>query len=161
MADTKSKSKRSKSSSGSKSSRGSSGSKGSSRSKSTSSSKSSSGSKGSSRSKSRSGSSGSSGSSSRSTSSSSSGGSKKRSAREIAIDAVREVQDLMGRPVESVTGIDKNGNEWTVTLEVVELERIPNTTDVLGVYEVTVDKDGEMTGARRTRRFYRSEAGED
>ena len=149
VAETKAKSKRSKSSSGSKSSKSSSGSRGSS------------GSKGSSGSSGSSGSKGSSGSSSRSSSSSSSGGSKKRSAREIAIDAVREVQDLMGRPVESVTGIDKDGSEWTVTLEVVELERIPNTTDVLGVYEVTVDKDGEMTGARRTRRFYRSEAGED
>jgi hypothetical protein len=77
------------------------------------------------------------------------------------IDAVRQVQDLIGRPVEAVTGIDKDGSEWRVTLEVVELERIPNTTDVLGVYEVTVDKDGELTGTRRTRRFYRSEAGED
>ena len=76
-------------------------------------------------------------------------------------DAVRELQGLIGRPVEAVTGIEKNGSEWNVTVEVVELERIPNTTDVLGVYEVTVDKNGELTGTRRTRRFYRSEAGED
>ena len=33
-----------------------------------------------------------------------------------------------------------------MTVEVVELERIPNTTDVLGVYEVTVDKNGDLTG---------------
>jgi len=79
----------------------------------------------------------------------------------VVIEAVSQVQDLIGRPVEAVTGIDKDGSGWTVTLEVVELERIPNTTDVLGVYEVAVDKDGELTGARRTRRFYRSEAGED
>jgi len=79
----------------------------------------------------------------------------------VVIDAVREVQDLIARPVEAVTGVEKDGSELTVTLEVVELERIPNTTDVLGVYEVTVDKNGELTGARRTRRFYRSEAGEN
>ena len=60
-----------------------------------------------------------------------------------------------------MTGIEKNGTDWTVTVEVVELERIPNTTDVLGVYEVMVDKNGDLTGTRRTRRFYRSEAGED
>ena len=75
--------------------------------------------------------------------------------------AAQQAQELIGRPVEAVTGMEKNGREWTVTLEVVELERIPNTTDVLGSYEVTVDKDGELTGTRRTRRFYRSEAGED
>jgi Gas vesicle synthesis protein GvpO len=87
--------------------------------------------------------------------------SKKRSAREVVVDAVSQVQELIGRPVEAVTGMEKNGSEWTVMVEVVELERIPNTTDVLGVYEITLDKDGELTGARRTRRFYRSEAGED
>ena len=101
-------------------------------------------------------------SSSRSSGSSNrSSNSTKQSATDVVRDAVRELQGLIGRPVEAVTGIEKNGSEWNVTVEVVELERIPNTTDVLGVYEVTVDKNGELTGTRRTRRFYRSEAGED
>jgi len=75
--------------------------------------------------------------------------------------AVEQVQELIGRPVEAVTGMEKDGSEWTVTVEVVELARIPNTTDVLGKYEVKLDKNGEVTGAKRTRRYYRSEAGED
>ena len=87
--------------------------------------------------------------------------SKKRAAADVVRDAVTELQGLIGRPIEAVTGVEKDGSEWTVTVEVVELERIPNTTDVLGVYEVTLDKDGELTGTRRTRRFYRSEAGDD
>jgi hypothetical protein len=74
--------------------------------------------------------------------------------------AMRQLQELIGRPVEAVTGMEKNGSEWTVTVEVVELERIPNTTDVLGKYEVTLDKDGEVTGAQRLRRYPRAEAGE-
>ena len=83
-----------------------------------------------------------------------------RSPREIAVSAVEQVHDLIGRPVESVTGMEKHGNEWTVTLEVLELERVPSTTDVLGKYEVTLDKDGELTGAQRTRRYPRAEVGE-
>jgi hypothetical protein len=91
----------------------------------------------------------------------SSNGSKgKASPREIAEGAVEQVQDLIGRPVESVTGIERDGDEWTVTLEVLELERVPATTDVLGKYEVTLDKDGELTGTQRVRRYPRSEAGE-
>jgi hypothetical protein len=92
------------------------------------------------------------------------GGSSKRqepSPREIVMGAAEQAQELIGRPVEAVTGWEKNGREWTVTLEVVELERIPNTTDVLGKYEVTLDKDGELIGARRTRRYHRAESGED
>jgi hypothetical protein len=77
------------------------------------------------------------------------------------IEAMLQLQELVGRPVESVTGIEKNGKEWKLTVEVLELERVPNTTDVLGKYDVTVDQNGELTGARRTRRYARAEAGED
>jgi len=100
---------------------------------------------------------------------SSDGGSKKNSSssrnsgpstREIAESAVEQVHDLIGRPVESITGVQRDGNEWVVTLEVLELERVPTTTDMLGRYEVTLDKNGEMTGTQRTRRYPRAEAGE-
>jgi hypothetical protein len=86
--------------------------------------------------------------------------SDKAESRDIAEKAVEQLGNLMSRPIEAVTGLEKNGDEWTVTLEVLELERVPSTTDVIGKYEVTLDKDGEMTGLERTRRFPRAEAGE-
>ena len=82
------------------------------------------------------------------------------SPREIAASAIAQVQELIGRPIESITGMAKDEDGWTVTLEVLELERVPTTTDVLGKYEVTLDKNGELTGAQRTRRYPRAEAGE-
>jgi hypothetical protein len=89
------------------------------------------------------------------------GSSNGRKPMEIVTDAVEQVQELIGRPVEAVTGMEKDGRDWTVTVEVVELSRIPNTTDVLGQYEVTLDRNGEITGARRLRRYPRAEARED
>jgi len=86
--------------------------------------------------------------------------SNKSDSRDIAERAVEQMQNLMDRKIEAVTGLVKDGDEWTVTLEVLELERVPSTTDVIGKYEVTLDKDGEMTGLERTRRFPRAEAGE-
>ncbi|MBS1861190.1 MAG: gas vesicle protein [Actinobacteria bacterium] len=80
--------------------------------------------------------------------------------KEIAERAAEQMQELLGRQVEGVTGLEKDGDDWKVTLEVLELERVPTTTDVLGSYEVTLDKDGELTGAQRTRRYARGEAGE-
>jgi hypothetical protein len=85
---------------------------------------------------------------------------EKTGSRDIAERAVEQMQGLMDRPIEAVTGIEKDGDEWTVTLEVLELQRVPSTTDVIGKYEVTLDKDGELTGMQRTRRFPRAEAGE-
>lgn len=80
--------------------------------------------------------------------------------KDIATKAVEQMQELIGRPVESVTGLAKDGDEWTVTLEVLELQRIPTTTDVLGSYEVKLDSEGDLTGAQRTRRYARGEAGD-
>lgn len=78
----------------------------------------------------------------------------------IARRAVEQVAELIEHQIEAVTGLEKEGDEWTVTLEVLELQRIPSTTDVLGSYEVKLDKDGELTGLQRTRRYPRAEAGE-
>lgn len=50
---------------------------------------------------------------------------------------------------------------WDVLVQVVELERIPNTTDVLGAYLVNLDEEGEVAGYRRIRRYVRSQADED
>ena len=46
-----------------------------------------------------------------------------------------------------------------VTLEVVELTRIPESTDVLASYEVELDDDGNASRATSAvRRYYRSQA---
>jgi hypothetical protein len=86
--------------------------------------------------------------------------SNKGGSRDIARQAVEQMENLVDRRIEAVTGIEKDDSEWTVTLEVLELERVPSTTDVLGSYEVTLDEDGELTGLQRTRRYPRAEAGE-
>jgi hypothetical protein len=42
-----------------------------------------------------------------------------------------------------------------VLVEVVESHRIPETTDIMAVYEVDVDNDGAVTGYRRRDRYVR------
>ncbi|MHB8658895.1 MAG: gas vesicle protein GvpO [Solirubrobacteraceae bacterium] len=92
---------------------------------------------------------------------------RRLSARD-AVQAVREeFPALLGRPVESVLGVERaeengSGNAgWLVMVQVVELERIPRSTDVLGAYAVELDGDGELVGYRRRRRYHRSQADED
>jgi hypothetical protein len=87
---------------------------------------------------------------------------RKLSARE-AVESVREeFPALLGRPLESVLGVERAEDEgWLVTVQVVELERIPRSTDVLGAYAVELDQDGELVGYRRRRRYNRSQADED
>jgi hypothetical protein len=83
-----------------------------------------------------------------------------------AADAVRRVRQelpgLLGRPVESVLGVARDDEQgWEVTVAVVELARIPHTTDIIGAYRVNLDDDGELIGYGRRRRYHRSQADED
>jgi|SRR5437588_4188461 len=89
-------------------------------------------------------------------------GAGKLSGRE-AIERVREeLPQLLGRPIESVLGLERNDEDgWKVTVQVVEMGRIPPTTDVLGAYAVSLDRDGELVGYRRERRYHRNQADED
>ena len=80
---------------------------------------------------------------------------------EIAREAVQQLQGLTGRPIEAVLGIEKDWREWAVAVEVLELERVPNTTDILGQYEVRLDNKGEIVSVRRARRYLRSQSGEN
>jgi len=90
------------------------------------------------------------------------GTSSKISAREGAARVRDELPELLGRSVESVLGIQRTEDgEWAVTVAVVELARIPRSTDVLGAYRVTLDANGDMTGYGRQRRYNRNQADED
>ena len=98
-----------------------------------------------------------------------SGGRSSRSGRRSGLSArqtvarVREdLPTLLGRPVEEVLGVQRDDQDgWHVIVQVVELARVPNSTDVLGAYLVTLDDEGEIEGWQRQRRYVRSQPDED
>ncbi len=73
---------------------------------------------------------------------------------QAARDALAELTEL---EPESVTGLEWDGESWLVTIDVLELSRIPETTDVLATYLVQLDPSGSLLGYRRTRRFVRGQ----
>ena len=85
--------------------------------------------------------------------------SKKRSPAEIVRAAREQAEELLGKEVEAISGISRDGTRgWTVTLDVLELERIPPTTSLLGTYEAKLDADGDLLEVRRVRRYARNQA---
>lgn len=74
--------------------------------------------------------------------------------------ALRELEALVGCPAEGVSGIRKTEDGWVVLVDVLEMGRTPSTTDVLGLYEVTMDGGGEVGGFRRVKRYLRSQVEE-
>lgn len=78
---------------------------------------------------------------------------------ELARAARRQLAELTGRTPESVLGLQKDDDGWKVTVEIVELSRVPTSTDLLGCYVVTLDDDGDLVGYERVRRYQRGQAG--
>jgi hypothetical protein len=78
---------------------------------------------------------------------------------ELAQTARSHLAALTGRAPESVLALRKDDDGWKVTVELVELSRVPSSTDLLGCYVVTLDDDGELVGYERTRRYQRGQAG--
>lgn len=48
-------------------------------------------------------------------------------------------------------GAERNEEGWRVTVEMVELHRIPEAQDLIGTYDVRLAEDGELLEWRRTR----------
>jgi gas vesicle protein GvpO len=75
------------------------------------------------------------------------------------VDRAREqLEALLERPVESVSTFERTDDGWLVTLEVVEVSRVPESTDVLASYEMELDEDRNLRRYGRVHRYQRSQA---
>jgi hypothetical protein len=86
------------------------------------------------------------------------GRSSRLSGARAAMLARQQVEELLGLPVETISGLARHPDGFTVTLEVVEIERVPRTTDILGTYRVELTPEGELDGYERVHRYYRNQA---
>lgn len=86
---------------------------------------------------------------------------KRLSAAELSRAALTTVQELTGYQPEAVTALEWDGEFWQVTVDVLELSRIPNTTDLLGSYVVKLDDGGTLREYKRMRRFQRGQTSEE
>ena len=85
-----------------------------------------------------------------------------RVALPVVISKARaQLRELTGRNTEAVTSVERGEDGWILSVEVVELMRIPDSTSILGSYEVRVDDEGNLIEYGRTARYHRNQAGED
>ncbi len=68
-----------------------------------------------------------------------------------------EITALTGLELETISSVSKDGDNWVVQADMLELRMTPNTQDVLGVYAVVFDADANLLSYRRTGRYRRSQ----
>jgi Gas vesicle synthesis protein GvpO len=87
---------------------------------------------------------------------------KAPSRRQLAENARRQLAEITGMDPAGVTALQRSDEDgWKVTVELVELSRIPRAADVLGVYEVKLNSRGALEEYRRVRRYSRGQGGPD
>lgn len=64
---------------------------------------------------------------------------------------------LLGSEPDSVSAIKATDGGWTAVVEIVEIERIPDTSSVMASYRVEMDGQGELTGYERIQRYSRGQ----
>jgi hypothetical protein len=79
-------------------------------------------------------------------------------AGQVVRQAREQLEALLGRSPESVSAMERTHDGWLVTVEVVEVSRVPESTDVLGSYEIELDEDRNLRRYARVRRYHRSQA---
>jgi len=75
----------------------------------------------------------------------------------LAERAKNQLAEVTGLKPVTVTGTFKDEQGWHITLDMLEMSRIPTATDLLGDYDVLVDEDGNMMKFERKRTRLRGE----
>lgn len=79
--------------------------------------------------------------------------------KDITTKAKKELAELTGFKSPSAVGVTKEGDKYTVTVEVVEKTSIPDGMDVLGTYEVETNEKGDLLRYKRTGLRKRADTG--
>lgn len=68
-----------------------------------------------------------------------------------------QLAELLRRDVNSVSAVRATDEGWSADVEVVELEKVPDTMSVIASYHVTLDAEAQLIGYERTRRYSRGQ----
>ncbi|MDX3568110.1 gas vesicle protein [Streptomyces sp. ID05-47C] len=77
---------------------------------------------------------------------------------DVLRQARAQLAELTGMTAESASSFVQTEDGWSLEVEVLELERVPDTMSLMASYEVELDPQGQLTGYRRVRRYERGRA---
>ncbi len=81
----------------------------------------------------------------------------KLTAPEVVQQAKEQLGMMTGLESDTVSSLGKDAEGWHVTIEMIEMKRIPDSSDVLATYDILLDEEGNLVSYNRTHRYYRSQ----
>lgn len=80
---------------------------------------------------------------------------------QLLSQAQRQLTDVTGFKPVAVTHAARDDQGWHVGIELIEMARIPDASDLLGCYEVLLDEDAKMLRFERKRTRVRGQPMEE
>jgi hypothetical protein len=81
-------------------------------------------------------------------------------ARQAAELARQYIAEMTEREPVQMTSVSPTEDGWVVEVEAIEDRRIPSSSDILALYEVELDENGELLAYHRIRRYLRGQTGD-
>lgn len=82
---------------------------------------------------------------------------KRMALPEVMRQVSGQLADLLQNEVSSVSAVRATDDGWAADVEVIELEKVPDTMSVMASYHVKLDTEGQLTAYERTRRYARGQ----
>jgi hypothetical protein len=87
-------------------------------------------------------------------------GPRRRRPAELARLAAEYVTEMTGKESEGITSMSRTDEgRWQIDVEVLEMPRVPDSTDILAVYRAELSPDGDLVGYQRVERYPRGQVG--
>lgn len=79
----------------------------------------------------------------------------------VVLLAKRELSLITGLEADRVSSVINEPDGWHVTVDLIELSRIPHSTDVIAAYDAVFSPEGTLLSYHRSRRYLRDQMSED
>ena len=70
--------------------------------------------------------------------------------KKVIDSALNVAREYISKKPDTIISIEEGDKDWIVVVEVLERKVIPGTQDLLGRYEIKLDKKGELLGWKQT-----------
>jgi hypothetical protein len=82
-------------------------------------------------------------------------------AQEVVNKAHGYIATMGKKSDEGVTSLSKREDGWTVCIEELERKGIPDTMDILGLYEINLNNEGDLLSIERKKLRKRGDTGDN
>lgn len=78
---------------------------------------------------------------------------------EIQKKVLPEIKELLKKEPENISLIEKNNEGWVVHCDVLEKKSVPETFDLLKIFEFRLDNNAKITGFKQLKKIRRGDLG--